>query len=350
MTKRRTPGSWVRSWRGGRVWRAVDGVETFFIRRSVNGKRYDLSTRCTTEVAAFAALERFEKDPEGFHPGGDPGTAPLYLDGDLARRFLAWSANERGNSKGWLGKQQAFLAAWTEALRGVNLRRLSLRDHVVPALDGATSRRHRLAVLKALFAWLRKHEHVLTSAEDPTIDMPLPQVTPAQWKRSKVVPREHIDLVLEHLASPWRDALLIQCGTGWHTTEVVRFAAGGSVERLPRTVAQDGVAGVLALPSHKNGEPLRTRVSPEVVEAARRLLEHGSISREWYDRAVRSACAAAEIPVWTPGRIRHTVATLAVEAGSPPPVVAAFLNHKSPRTTQKFYAVHASAAKVHTLR
>jgi hypothetical protein len=86
----------------------------------VNGQRYDVSTRCTTEAAAFAALERFEKDPEGFHPGGDPGTAPLYLDNELAKRFLAWSKAERGNSPGWVGKQKLLLADWMGTLRGVN--------------------------------------------------------------------------------------------------------------------------------------------------------------------------------------------------------------------------------------
>jgi integrase len=336
--------------RGGRVRIDAKGRPVYVIRRQIGGRRFEVSTRRHSLSAALAELERFERDPEGYHPGGDPGAAALYLDNELAQRFLAWSAGERGNSTGWLAKQRTFLADWMERLRGVNLRRLSLRDHVVPALEKATSHRHRLAVLKALYSWLRKHEHILTSAEDATIDMPLPQTTPAQWKRSKVIPRDHIDLVLEHLSAPWRDALTVQLGTAWHTTEVVRFAAGGSVERLPRTVAQEGVGGVLALPLHKSGEPLRTRVSVEVVEAAKRLLAHGPLSREWYDRSVRSACGAAEIPVWTPGRIRHSVATMAVEDGTPPPVVAAYLNHKSARTTQKFYAVHASAMKVPTLR
>jgi integrase len=290
-------------------------------------------------------------------------------------------------------KQKGFLADWMETLRGVNLRRLSLRDHVVPALDGASSRRHRLAVLKGFYSWLRKHEHVLTSAEDATIDMPLPQIEPAQWKRDKVIPRDHIDLVLEYLRAeaqkrrekrearaaarpagegnvvqlvpaaepeqpdgPWPDALMIQAGTGWHTTEIVRFAATGSIEPLPKTVQQEGVAGVLVCPQHKSGEPIRTRVSPAVIEAAKRLLAHGAMSREWYDRAIRDACKSVKrpdgkvgIPVFTPGRLRHSVATWAIEAGADPASVAAFLGHKSPRTTRRFYATHASPAKVPTL-
>jgi integrase len=380
--------------RGGRIRFDAKGRPVYVIRKQIAGRRFEVSTHRHTLAAALGEWEKFEKDPEGYAADGGAGQAPLYLENKLVERFLAWSAGERGNSAGWLVKQKAFLADWMEELGAVNLRRLSLRDHVVPALEGATSRRHRLAVLKALYSWLRKHEHVLTSAEDPTIDMPLPQIEPAQWKRSKVIPRDHIDLVLEYLRAqeqerrakreareaarrpkgeakvvqlvpatesetpdgPWCEALTIQAGTGWHTTEIVRFAATGSIEPLPRTVQQEGVAGVLVCPQHKSGEPMRTRVSAAVVEAAKRFLAHGAISREWYDRAVREACKSVKrpdgkvgIPVFTPGRLRHSVATWAIEAGADPASVAAFLGHKSPRTTRRFYATHASPAKVPTL-
>lgn len=385
-------GAWEQ--RGGRIRFDAKGRPVYVIRKQLAGRRYEVSTRKHTLAAALAEWEKFEKDPEGYAAGGNAGQGPLYLDNELAKRFLAWSAGERGNSAGWLVKQKGFLADWMETLRGVNLRRLSLRDHVVPALEGASSRRHRLAVLKGFYSWLRKHEHVLTSAEDATIDMPLPQIEPAQWKRDKVIPRDHIDLVLEHLRGeaakrrekrdaraaaarpggegnvvqlvpaaeqdqpdgPWADALTIQAGTGWHTTEIVRFAATGSIEPLPKNVLQEGVAGVLVCPQHKSGEPIRTRVSAPVVEAAKRLLAHGAMSREWYDRAIRDACKSVKrpdgkigIPVFTPGRLRHSVATWAIEAGADPASVAAFLGHKSPRTTRRFYATHASPAKVPTL-
>jgi integrase len=385
-------GAWEQ--RGGRIRFDAKGRPVYVIRKQLAGRRYEVSTRKHTLAAALAEWERFEKDPEGYAVGGNAGQGPLYLDNELAKRFLAWSAGERGNSAGWLVKQKGFLADWMETLRGVNLRRLSLRDHVVPALEGASSRRHRLAVLKGFYSWLRKHEHVLTSAEDATIDMPLPQIEPAQWKRDKVIPRDHIDLVLEYLRAeqqkrrekrdaraaaarpagegnvvqlvpaaapeqpdgPWVEALTVHAGTGWHTTEIVRFAATGSIEPLPKSVQQEGVAGVLVCPQHKSGEPIRTRVSPLVVDAAKRLLTHGAMSREWYDRAIRDACKSVKrpdgkvgIPVFTPGRLRHSVATWAIEAGADPASVAAFLGHKSPRTTRRFYATHASPAKVPTL-
>lgn len=135
-------------------------------------------------------------------------------------------------------------------------------------------------------------------------------------------------------------------------------------------------AGVLVCPMHTSGEPLRTRVSAPVVEAAKKLLDHakkkseqrsalrepcgdtevGGFSREWYDRAVRAASAAVKcpdgkvgIPVFTPGKLRHSVATWAIDAGADLAQVAAYLGHKSPRTTRKFYATHARPAKVPTI-
>lgn len=358
-------------WPGGRIYLTADGTKLFEIRRMVDGRRYEVSTGCTTLRGAIKQLERFEADPDNYRPAGDPSTAPIYLDADpvdenmrpdpkgvprLVREFLRYSRDEKGNSKEWIGKQKANLSKWMPKLHGVDLRRATLRDHLLPAMENVPDRRLWVVTIKALFRYLRKHRHLITSAQDPTVDLTLPQAQPEQFRRSKVVPREHVDLVIEHLAAPWRDALALQAGTGWHTTEIVRFAANGTVEPLPRHAVQEGVAGVVVCPLRKSGEPQLTRVSATALAAAIRLRKHGAISREWYDRAVRTACAAVKrpdgevgIPVFTPGQMRHTVATWSVNQGADPAKVAAFLGHKSPRTTRRFYATLAVAAKVPTL-
>lgn len=143
-------------------------------------------------------------------------------------------------------------------------------------------------------------------------------------------PREHYLLAREHLAWHWRDALDIIAGTGWHVSEIQRFAEDGRVGPYPRQGDVEGVAGVLVCPSHKNGEELRTGASAAVVDAARRLRERGSLSMEKFGLAVRAACRVAGIPEFSPGRFRHSVATRAINQGAAPATVAAFLNHKSP--------------------
>lgn len=86
----------------------------------------------------------------------------------------------------------------------------------------------------------------------------------------------------------------------------------------------------------------RTLVTEEaVVRLARRVRERGSFSEARFLRAVRAACAKAGVPRFGPGQYRHTVATRMVNAGADPAAVAAYLGHKSPQTTRRFYATLA---------
>ncbi len=168
-------------------------------------------------------------------------------------------------------------------------------DHIKPALKTAGNVPHRIAVLKSLYSWLRKEKHLLSVNEDPTFQtLVVPQARPEQWKRDKVIPREHYLLAREHLAPYWGDGMDVQAGTGWHVTELVRFAKMGSME--PYRGDAEGVAGVLVCPQTKSGEPLRTAVSADVLEAGKRLLERGTFGREKYGMAVNAACKAAGIP------------------------------------------------------
>ncbi len=79
------------------------------------------------------------------------------------------------------------------------------------------------------------------------------------------------------------------------------------------------------------------------------------MSREWYDRAIRDACAAVKRPgrEGRDTRVHPRAAPArrceAVNAGADPAIVSVLLGHKSPRTTRRFYATHASQAKVPTL-
>ena len=231
----------------------------------------------------------------------------------------------------------------------IDLRRVSLVDNIKPSLKGEANTQHRIAVLKAFYAWLRKEKHAITVVEDPTFQtLAAPQARPQQWKKDKVILIEHYQLAREHLMGHWRDGMDVQAGTGWHVTELVRFAKTGSIERHPNKANRE-VAGVLVCPQSKAGEPLRTPVSAPVVEAAKRLLERGDYSRERYGMAVNRACLAAGIPKFSPGRFRHSVATWAMNNDADPASVAAFLGHKSPRTTKRFYATHAVPKKIPTL-
>ncbi len=240
----------------------------------------------------------------------------------------------------------------------MDLRRADLARHVLPPLAKATCKPQRIAVLKRFYSWLRREEHKITPAEDPTLDtLSVPQSRPEQLRRAKAVPREHVMLAIDHLATNrWRDLLRVLAGTGMHVSELERFATDGSLEPLPRDGKREGAEGVIVIPSTKAGDPLRVAVSSEVLEAAKRVLKAGAFDRQHFAKALASACAAVKrpdgqigIPPFGAGQLRHSVATWAVNAGADPATVASFLGHKSPRTTRKFYATLATPAKVPTL-
>ena len=330
------------TWAGG-YWREDSrGRRTYYIRRAIDGVRYDVSTRCRTERAAHAELERFEKDPEAYRGGGQLADR-VVLDEDLARDFLRDHAD---NSPEWLARQRATLAWWTAQLGDLDLRKVSLRGHLRPALDAAGGQASRIAVIKRLYSWLRERDLIETH-EDPTLGkLKMPQARAAQVERSKVIAAEHYEAARSHLITTYRDILDLLAGTGWHLTEAHRFAAGGAV--LPYVGSQAGVAAVLEV-LHKNGSPHRTAVSEAVADAARRVRAAGSFSKSRFHRSVVSACRAAGVPPFRPGWFRHTVATIATEAGEEN-LVPGFLGHRSATTTRRHYNVHATPPKVRTLK
>jgi integrase len=339
---------WGGTWPGGRVFIEDDGTKTFHIRKRVNGWRYEVSTRCKSLTAAMKQWERFQLDPAGYDPSGERGER-LYLDDTLIDEFMAWSA-KRKNSVEWQAKQRRFLKWWSARLKGIDLRRIDLQQHVRKALSGEHCEQHRVAVLKALYGWLRKVEHRILPEEDPTLDaLVTPQAKVAQRTRSKVIPNDHYQKALAKLEPKWADLLVILAGTGWHCTELLRFSRGGEVAELLPTQQTAGAAWLLRAPYHKNGEVQQTQVSDDVGQAAQRVLDRGTFSVVRFYRAIHKACDEAGVKRFTPGRFRHTVATAAVQRGAPLPAVATFLGHKSMATTKKFYATMAVAPKVPTL-
>ena len=340
-------------WEGGRIWLDHRGRKTYFIRKTIGGKAYEYTTRRSTEHAAKIELARFMDDPEGYEPGAVSSDA-LRLSADLVRPFLAWSvapAREggKGNSRPWVLQQKAYLAWWATQLKGRDLRKLSLPDHVLPALDGVPGRKHRIETLKAFFSWLRKERHFLTRAQDVCLDLTVPAPRPEQWTTPKAIPRASFLRVIAKLEGDHRDGLQLLDETGWHVSELVRFARAGEIEPVPAGRADDAAA--ILVRRHKNGEPLRTAVGANGKAAAERLRAKGTFSVSRFYEAIKKASDRlvdeGQIPeAITPGRMRHTLATRAVEAGATPQAVSAYLGHKSEATTKRFYATLAAPPRV----
>lgn len=268
----------------------------------------------------------------------------VVLDESLAERFLRWSSAR--NSTSWVRDQRRYLYWWVSVLAGRDIRFVSLERHILPALEGAKARGPRIATLKRLCSWLVYVEHRLPADRNPCLGLKCIQATPAQWKTSKVVPRKVLLDTRRNIDSArYRAALDVLRGTGWHVSELQRFATSGELApRPPR--ARPTVAGVLVT-RHKLGETIRTPVTAPVLRAARVLLRRRGFCASRFAKALRDAARAAGHKPWGGGgRMRHTFASNAIERGATPEAVAAVLNHRDKRTTMRFYAVHVAPDQV----
>jgi integrase len=357
--RKRVPG-WP-----GYLHKQKNGLSLFIIEKMINGRRYHVSSGAHSMKAARVQLERFEADPSRYDPRGDAGER-VRLSSGLIEEWEAYQL-AKGNTPVYVRDQARKVGMWAVKLRGADLRSLTLR-HLREGLQGLSATKHRIIAIKSFFSWLRTEKGLVTTAQDATLDLKVPQAEPEKRRRRKVVPWESVEKVLAHLAAQaeldrWRpkgqgdriapgldaerrrDCLLLLTATGWHVTELQRFIRGGEVVRQ----ASGSVMAVLIV-RHKGGELARTPVTHrEHLDAAERLRASGKAPR-FLEKRHRAVCVAAGVPPFGLGVMRHSVATWAVEAGATPDAVARFLGHKDKRTTERFYVDVAVPTNVIPLR
>lgn len=360
MKRRRVPG-WP-----GYLHRQKNGLELFIIERMIGGQRYHVSTGAHSMTAAKAQLERFEADPANYDPRGAADVGLLRLTDRLIEEWESFSI-AKGNGRAYTRDHGRKLAAWMLHLGGTDLRKLTLR-HLREGLQGLGASKHRIIAIKSFYTWLRTEKGLVTTAQDATLDLPVPQGSPEKHRRRKSVPWQHVEQVLAHLAERalserwrprWRDdriepaadtdrrrdCLLLLTATGWHVTELLRFIRGGEVVRQAK-----GDAQAVLVVRHKGGELTRTPIEHrEHLDAAERLRAAGAAPR-YLEKQHAIACDDAGVPRFGLGVMRHSVATWAVEAGALPEAVSHFLGHKDPRTTKRFYIDVAAPTNVIPLR
>ncbi len=347
LSCRRTVPGWP-----GYIHRQANGLDLFIIEKMIRGRRYHVSTGASTITAAKVQLDRFQANPTIYDPRGGDGDRLLIT----AKLVAEWKAFQfaKGNSGRYVRDQARKLAKWTEKLAGADLREITLRN-LKEGLRGLPARKHHIIALKSFCTWLRTEKGLLTTAQDASLDLKVPQASPEKHRRRKVVPWDNVEKLLAWLDAQAiedakrerlptdklepgedlrrrRDCLLLLTATGWHVTELERFIRGGEVLRQ----ASGDVIAVLVV-KHKGGELARTPITHrEHLEAAERLRKSECVPRNLQKEHV-VACRAAGIPSFGLGVMRHSVATWAVEAGASPAAVSQFLGHKDPRTTSKFY-------------
>jgi integrase len=345
-SRKRWPGGYVRD-------------DVFVIEKKIHGRKFHVSTRCTSLRAALKQLERFESDPSSYRPEGTALEAGLVLDKEMIEAFFVW--HETKASRHWALNVRSLLFDWSAALGGKDLRRLNLLEDVKPHLRGATQAHHRVKAIRGLFKWLRTERGDITRAQDVTLDLPVPVIPPALHTKSKAVPWASVVAVVPHLPIHVRDVLELLSATGWHVEEIRRFADVGTLrERNPTD--PESVLAVMGA-KHKSGRPHFTALlHQQHVAAARRIKERGVVIdnsrlRKHMLRAVAKANALAVekakelgtepalIEPFQLGSMRHSVSTWLAQQGIPHEQTSRYLGHASPRTLQRHY-VDAQAAAV----
>lgn len=328
-------------WSGGYIHQQADGRPLYVLERKVGGRKFHISTRAHSERAAHEHLRRFEADPWRYAEemrSGRPEALPVSLTADLVSDYWRWMTTRRQPlpaSKAHARDAVRYLADWTEDLRGRDLRRLDLSTLKAALAARPRAQQHRIIAIKAFFSWLREERQMVQRRDDPTLDLRVPQASPEKHRRRKAASTEAVRAALAQLSPDCRDWVLLLAHVGWHLTELGRFA------RDPDSRIAPGRGAVLAVLQvrHKTGATTRTPLlAQEAVDAARRIRERGTFPRKRLYAEIRAACAAAGVSRFTPGAMRHTVATWAIEEGTSADVVADFLGHRDRRTLNRFYA------------
>lgn len=337
--------AYLETWDYGFVRVGKHGKKVFLIREMLDGERRTVSTRCSTEAAAKKEYERYLQDRRNYRPGRVTlEHEPLYFDQTLIDDFLAWSAAPRKtggkeNTPEWVQNQRRALMWWLEHLDGRNLKKLDLRTDILKHLEGQTERPLRIKVLKTVYAWLRQVRHTLKVSDDPCFGvLRVPQNRPEdrpEGEENHAVPWELVVEVLGKLSEHWKHIFRVHMATGWHVSELKRFAARGRVEVYRGD--QQGIVAVLVCPRHKIGGEHRTGVDAHTLEAAKKVQTQGSFEGKRYTDALQTASGDR----LTGSRMRATVGTRMIDTGATLQEVSTFLGHRSLETTRRWYTTHA---------
>lgn len=337
------------------VHRTKDGKPLFIIERqmTVDGHRhrFHVSTRCHSLKPALEQLARFEADPFGYNPVGGDLRAPLLLTADLAESFFN-AQLAKGLSRKYARENFTWLKRWGKRLKGVDLRRLQVARDVLPVLDGAGgARRPMMAALKTFCTWLRVERHEMTSAEDATRDLRLPQADVAKTKKRVAHDIGAVRKVLKKLKGVYRDALLFQWATSCHISELERFVRDERSRLVefnkPQRLADGTKALAMVVLWHKTKDWHRIALTrAEHVDAARRLRERGSLPpQNKLNATIYDACAAAKVPRMS-YVMRHTTLTRAAARGVGRERRMAHARHQNAKTADRYVDVDLPLAAI----
>lgn len=342
-----------KDWLGGYIRWGKRGP-TYVIERWMDGKRYHVSTKCRTERAALEQLAAFESDPPNYKPTragrvADPAKAQLHLTAELVLDYRRWliGRDDEPASVAHADKHEKRLEEWMVFFNGRDIRTVKLAE-ISAWLATQKNRPMKIQALKGFCGWLRKVKFSLSRNEDPTLDLVSPPARATKDVRDVVVEQERLFAVLPHLPDATRDAFILRLGTGWHMSEVVRFAAEGKIRRTPgkfiHLMTAEGpkkvpLLATLTVWQAKARQNTNTPILyAEHLQAAERLLARKKMPTDFtLRRHLYEACEKAGVEKFWHWHIRHSVVSNAVEQGADLEQASVFVDHVGIHTDRKHY-------------
>lgn len=377
--KAKTERPWIRSgvtlgyWRGPVIW----------IRRTIHGRRYRVSTGARTSDAAWEEYKKFEADPAHYVPLTERPKAGGTSWGDAVVAFLKHKRDIEGRSEKYVDELAAQLDRWVKFLGPVSIdtftqadveaflsalktgqitgRYVAERDEHgnsiwqldtngnallddrgrrVPKLKlvplenrkrDATRNRH-LAALKSFMSWARDRDPPLTKnvadtkveigQEDQDTRPPEPVET-AVWRAAG-----------KNLMERWRMAQETLLGSGLRYGELARLK--------PEDIKPRGI--VVRTAKRRKGRTVP--VSTRTVRAATRLLELGGVPDDngtQFDDRLEAACRAAGVKRYHPHHLRHTFGTVCLRNRTDIRTLQVWMGHAKITTTMLY--LHALRAQ-----
>jgi hypothetical protein len=249
--------TWVGRWEGGRIRVDGKGRRVWVIEKHIAGRTYVISLDVATERESVAALVAFEKNPAAFRAARQraaPAPNALLLDDALLSKFLAYARREELSEKYIHFILEKYLTEWGAALKGEDLRALTL-TRLRQALESwPTARKHRIIAIKALTAWLRTEAALLTTQQDATLDLATmrPPKNRLSRKSDAIGDVEQAYEAMQH--QKIRDVILLGAKHGMHQTEIARIPDAKKARLRPvGPWLECKIVGTLTF-IHKNGE------------------------------------------------------------------------------------------------
>jgi len=314
--------TWIGSWKGGRIYEDRDGARRYVIERTRAGRRF-VATLPPGVTDPEAELALFKRDPEGYIRQLNergltlPDNGAVRLTAEEIEAFAKYMRT-KDLCAAYISGVTGYLAHWANALKGEDVRRVTVA-RLYELLDGwDTARNYRVTALQTWMTFLVKRQRIENNV---AALLEVQKSAPSRLKRNRGYSIKQVEAFYAALDSQYiRDLYCVAAKTGMHTTEIRRMARG-EVEIRP--VGRGGIAAVVRV-VHKGKRDHLQSIDAQTLAALQRLMR---LRRAPSGAAVSKAVAkVGGVPVF-PKYLRHSFSTWLKECGRKVTVQSGGLDH-----------------------